>query len=202
MSVQQKPGQPAVGFNHNIAYKGRTFHVQTEDSGPSHGHYVTHVFMGGNILASVKGSYAEQLPEWAPTDVFAEVRRRMEDQHKAMLRALLAGAHDPEIERRTSGAVYEPGVLADGERGPGLLVGGAPKSGAPAGRPGEPAPHVAARPTLPTPLPRPSATASSSAPSTRAPAEPSLFGEGLVSERRLDEVILSYLAADLENSRK
>ncbi len=123
MSQQHKPGQPVVGFNHNLNYKGRIFHVQTEDSGPQHGHVITHIFMGGNILASTKSSYAELLPLIDPGDIFGTVRKLMEEQHKTMMKGLGQGAHDAEIARRT-GAVYEPGVLANGNRAPGLLVGG------------------------------------------------------------------------------
>jgi len=123
--LSSKPGTPVVGFNHNLNHKGRVFHVQTEDSGPQHGHIITHIFMGGNILASTKGTYAELLASTAPGDVSAAVRKLMEDQHKTMIKRLVGGAHDAEIAKRTgSDTFYEPGVLANGARAPGLLIGG------------------------------------------------------------------------------
>ncbi|MGZ3447656.1 MAG: hypothetical protein ACXU88_18380, partial [Myxococcaceae bacterium] len=57
-----KPFDRAVsGFNHNITHAGRVFHVQTEDSGVNNPNIITHLFVGGNILASKKTSYAELL---------------------------------------------------------------------------------------------------------------------------------------------
>jgi hypothetical protein len=156
MSAQQhKPGAPVVGFNHNLNYKGRVFHVQTEDSGPQHGHTITHIFMGGNILASTRSSYTELLLTIDPGDLFSAVRKLMEDQHKAMMKSLLQGGHDAEILRRTGGTVYEPGVLAGGERAPSLLVGGdrSPTS--------VPPPVARATSIPPTPPPMPSSLASS-----------------------------------------
>lgn len=219
---QHKPGAPVVGFNHNLNYKGRTFHVQTEDSGPQHAHIITHIFLGGNIFASAKGSYADVLPTLEPGAIFAAVRKLMEDQHKAMMRSLVQGAHDAEIERRT-GNVYAPGVLAGGEKAPGLLIGGdtpasgsakveAPKMQAPKVEPPRPAPRPVSAPQpvvarAPTPASRPPPL-SRMAPPTRPPPrmEPRApekgFGEGLISERSLDEVILSYLAADVEGSKR
>jgi hypothetical protein len=154
MSAQQhKPGAPVVGFNHNLNYKGRVFHVQTEDSGPQHGHTITHIFMGGNILASTRSSYTELLLTIDPGDLFSAVRKLMEDQHKAMMKSLLQGGHDAEILRRTGGTVYEPGVLAGGERAPSLLVGGdrSPTS--------VPPPVARATSIPPTPPPMPSSLA-------------------------------------------
>ncbi len=192
---QQKPGQPVVGFNHNLSYKGRTFHVQTEDSGPQHGHLSTHVFLGGNILASTKSSYAALVPTLAPAELAAAVRKRMEEQHKAMMKGLLAGQHDAEIGRRVGQSVYEPGVLADGEKAPGLLVGGE-KTPAPA----KPVVRTPAAAPAPRPAPRPMASSLPARP-LPAPARatpPALQFGTAASPRSLDEVILAYLAAELD----
>ena len=56
--MAQPTKKMVVGFNHNINYKGRVYHVQTEDSGIGNPHLITHLFVGGNILASKKSSYA------------------------------------------------------------------------------------------------------------------------------------------------
>jgi hypothetical protein len=47
------------GFNHNVKHCGKVFHVQTEDSGISNPQIVTHLFAGGNILASKKIFYGD-----------------------------------------------------------------------------------------------------------------------------------------------
>src|ERR1700730_13679793 len=105
-----KAAAPVVGFNHNVKYGPRVYHVQTEDSGLPHAHYITHLFVGGNIVSSMKSSYAEKAGE---RDLARVVRGLMEHQHKAMLRRLVAGEFD-ELAERLSAPHYEPGVLADG----------------------------------------------------------------------------------------
>ncbi|HTO98038.1 MAG TPA: hypothetical protein VMK66_13405 [Myxococcales bacterium] len=86
------------------------YHVQTEDSGLPHAHYITHLFVGGNIVASIKSSYADQVQG---PDLQKLVRGLMETQHKAMLKRLVSGEFD-EMAERLSAPHYEPGVLADG----------------------------------------------------------------------------------------
>ena len=87
-----KPFNRAVsGFNHNITHAGRVFHVQTEDSGVNNPNIITHLFVGGNILASKKTSYAELLKAENLQEL---VRQLMEDQHKQMLRNVVKGVYD------------------------------------------------------------------------------------------------------------
>jgi hypothetical protein len=105
-----KAGAPVVGFNHNVKYGPRVYHVQTEDSGLPHAHYITHLFVGGNIVASMKSSYADQA---SGADLPRLVRGLMEQQHKAMLKRLVSGEFE-EMAERLSATHYEPGVLADG----------------------------------------------------------------------------------------
>jgi len=177
MSSPSKPGAPVVGFNHNLNHKGRVFHVQTEDSGPQHGHIITHIFMGGNILASTKGTYADVLSRLGPGEVAGTVRKMMEDQHKGMVKSLMGGAYDADIAKRTgSDTFYEPGVLANGERAPGLLVGGeksSPKSAdGPISIP--PAPRPAPAPTIPPPAMKPAPVPAPRPPPVPEPTVPPL----------------------------
>lgn len=79
------------GFNHNVQHQGQLFHVQTEDSGVKNPHVITHLFVGGNILASKKTEYRHLLDA---ADLSDQVRALMETQHKAMLRELIRGVHD------------------------------------------------------------------------------------------------------------
>lgn len=87
---------PRIGFNHNIAYRGRIYHVQTEDSGPSKGHIFTHVFSGGTILSSKKVKYG---PDTHSEDLAGRVVRLMQKSHKAMLSLLCGGALDERIDK-------------------------------------------------------------------------------------------------------
>ena len=52
-----KARSPLLGYNHNIRYNGRLYHVQTEDSGVNNPHIFTHLFHGGTILASHRSDY-------------------------------------------------------------------------------------------------------------------------------------------------
>jgi len=63
-----------VGYNHNVSHRGKTFHVQTEDSGPVRPQLVTLLYFGGTIISSKK------------------------EQHKGMLRSLTRGEFDQRIE--------------------------------------------------------------------------------------------------------
>ncbi|HWE25164.1 MAG TPA: hypothetical protein VG496_14590, partial [Myxococcales bacterium] len=140
-----KSGAPVVGFNHNVKFGPRVYHVQTEDSGLPHAHYITHLFVGGNIVASMKSSYVDLVD--AEPDLPKAVRILMEAQHKAMLKRLVSGEFN-ELAERVSAAHYEPGVLATGQTGPAAVnVAGArsPVRAAPA-----PAIAKAPPPRLPT----------------------------------------------------
>lgn len=187
---QRKPGAPVVGFNHNIGYKGRTFHVQTEDSGVQHGHVITHVFLGGNVLASVKKSYAADIALLAESEIFGAVRKLMEEQHKQMMRSLLAGQHDEEIARRTADNVYAPGVLAGGQKAPGLLVGG------------EMATPVPTPSASPRPVPTPSAQPRPVQRRTPAPPPRPVRPPPVGGDFALDEMILGFLAAEAAGTKR
>lgn len=80
-----------TGFNHNIRHGGLLFHVQTEDSGEDAAVVTTHLFLGGTIIGTRKESYADLRGR---PDLREQVRRRMEEQHKQMLRDLVRGVFD------------------------------------------------------------------------------------------------------------
>ncbi|HEY0882588.1 MAG TPA: hypothetical protein VGD87_13690 [Archangium sp.] len=182
-----------TGFNHNIKHKGKVYHVQTEDSGVSNPHIITHLFVGGNILATKKSSYtdivkSENLPEL--------VRDMMEEQHKQMLRNLVNGTYD-NVDR--SATAYQPGEIH-------VDAAKAAAAGAAMGLPVKPVAPVVASPlklTNVAPPPAPSlppevlaARELKEAPRENHVGVETLFGEDLISEKSLDEVILSYLAGD------
>ena len=101
-----------VGFNHNIKHRGKMYHIQTEDSGLENPHIITHLFVGGNILASKKTSYADIV---GADNLLQVVRELMEEQHKEMLRNLINGVYD---NADRSGRHFQPGQLAPGENIP------------------------------------------------------------------------------------
>jgi hypothetical protein len=174
------PKKMVVGFNHNIKHKGKPYHIQTEDSGLENPHIITHLFVGGNILASKKTSYADIVGAENLTQV---VRELMEEQHKEMLRNLVNGVYDDvDAAYSVHAQAYQPGQLG-AERAPSVkLQAGVALPRPPAAR--ALPPEVAAARVAP-------------APALRGDGAETLFGEDLMSEKSLDEVILSYLAEDL-----
>jgi hypothetical protein len=172
------PKKMVVGFNHNIKHKGKPYHIQTEDSGLENPHIITHLFVGGNILASKKTSYADIVAAENLTQV---VRELMEEQHKEMLRNLVNGVYD-DVDAAYSAQAYQPGQLG-AERAPAVKL-----------QAGVALPRPPAARALP---PEVVAARAASAPSRRGGGAETLFGEDLMSEKSLDEVILSYLADDL-----
>jgi hypothetical protein len=150
-----------VGFNHNIKHKGNVYHVQTEDSGVDNPHVITHLFVGGNILASKRASYRSLI---GFPDLEVQVRAMMEAQHKEMLKNLVGGAFE-KMEAQLASKSFQPGELA---------------GGATAGAKVPPPPQAATAPTL------------------TEEGIGSIFAEDLISEKSLDEVILSYLAGEGE----
>jgi hypothetical protein len=91
------------GFNTNFQYRGVLFHVQTEDSGIGNPHVITHLFHGGNIMASQKHDYSALLDD---EDMETAVRKSMEGQHKTMLKQLLHGEHDAAIGQRLGPDIF------------------------------------------------------------------------------------------------
>lgn len=84
-----------VGFNHNINYRGKTFHVQTEDSGPQRPQLVTLLYHGGTIISSRKTLYADIVKVDHLEKVVEDLAK---EQHKDMLRSLTRGELDQRIE--------------------------------------------------------------------------------------------------------
>ena len=173
------------GFNTNFLYRGVLFHVQTEDSGIENPHVISHLFHGGNIMASEKRDYSDLVQESSGPDLEDAIRKLMEGQHKSTLRQLSRGEHDPAIEQRMGPDVFR------GERV-------------------ERVEEVADAPSVTEEEPPPSL-----AEATRVEvAEPDserrqpvsrlsrVFGERVVSEKPLDEVVLDYLVENARNKRK
>jgi len=163
------------GFNTNYRYRGVLFHVQTEDSGRSNPHVITHLFHGGNIMTSRKQTYADKL-DLGNDALEIEVKTLMERQHKSMLQQLSRGGFDETIAQRLGPDVFAA-TVAD-------VTDDADVVSPPAERP------AAARAAAP---PAADPNESTQERITRA------FGKGVVSNKPLDEVVLDFL---VENARK
>jgi hypothetical protein len=116
-----------VGFNNNLKYKGKHYHVQTEDSGLGQPHVITHLFAdGGRIIKSHKRSYTAEVER---EDVALYVRALMKGQHMEMVQALRDGTLDPIIEGKRPGGME---VLEHPPQVDVAQVGGAQKPAVPA----------------------------------------------------------------------
>jgi hypothetical protein len=82
-----------VGYNTNISFKGKVYHVQTEDSGQTNPVIVTLLYAQGAILASKKTSYTHIInePDWKQ-----KVQTLMKEQHKIMIKELVSGKYTGE----------------------------------------------------------------------------------------------------------
>ena len=180
------------GFNTNFRYRGVLFHVQTEDSGRENPHVITHLFHGGNIIASVKQEYSKLLAE---ADVERAVKKLMEGQHKAILKQLSRGEHDKAIGERLGPDVFlaESAAATDSSDMPTITEEQRPPAPAAAQSNAQASPAVA-EPTVFEPL-------ATNEPGTqpRPNGLSRVFGDRVVSEKPLDEVVLDYL---VENARK
>jgi hypothetical protein len=79
-----------VGFNTNISYGGRLYHVQTEDSGLRNPVVVTLLYCEGSIIARKDTNYSVLIEK--PDSQF-RVKELMKLQHRKMIQELMAGRH-------------------------------------------------------------------------------------------------------------
>jgi hypothetical protein len=202
---------PLLGYNTNVRHKGKLYHIQTEDSGINHPHIITHLFAdGGRIVSSKKTSYASIL---TADDLKGLVKKMMQEQHKGMFISLRDGSFDEQegllnvASTSTTLTDTTPGTEA-------AILEPEPRAPTPSKRaPAAPARvDVEALERAAMRLASPDAargglyqtTQPTRGAGTRTKSKPSesIFGSDLLSEKSLDEVILSYLATDLEEDEK
>jgi hypothetical protein len=83
------------GFNTDVKVGEHVFHVQTEDRGPHHPIIDTVVYQSGRILHRRASNYEQGSDDVPYTP--EELRRRVEEQHRAVIEAIRSGALDAEI---------------------------------------------------------------------------------------------------------
>ena len=79
-----------TGFNTNVPYKGKTYHVQSEDSGEPKATVTTLLYLKGSLLARKSFNYSDVLDKdgWQ-----GKVAGMMKKQHITMIKELVAGMH-------------------------------------------------------------------------------------------------------------
>jgi hypothetical protein len=206
-----KGPSPLLGYNTNVRHAGKLFHIQTEDSGVKHPHVITHLFAdGGRIVASKKTTYAEHV---GAEDYQQTVKQLMRAQHKEMFIALRDGVYDEDAPVASEKAALAPKAPAenvdidldveieeplaapidldalDALEAAAAAFGELPGTGEHARplTPDSPGLYQSTRPAVEV------------AGRKAAERSESIFGSDLLSEKSLDEVILSYLAEDTED---
>ncbi len=189
-----------TGVNTNFRHRGVLFHVQSEASGIKTPHILTHLFKGGDILASVRGDYSANI---GSENLEAEVRAMMEEQHKSMLRALSRGDHDEAIISRLGPDIFpEKGTDTDVTIPPPELIPTVeatpePIGDQPGGDPAFPEPTDAQYQPVDGAEAAPHANEAN--PASARDQLSRAFGDGVVSQKPLDEVVLDFL---VDNARK
>lgn len=91
-----------TGFNTDIKHSEKVYHIQTEDKGLQNPYIESLVYVGGEILASKKTSYAEQIKSGGADEKW--IAGLMEQQHRTMIAAIKRGRFDqPADPTRTAG---------------------------------------------------------------------------------------------------
>jgi hypothetical protein len=199
---------PLVGYNTNVRHKGKLYHIQTEDSGVSHPHIITHLFAdGGRIVSSKKTNYAQHVS--AP-NLHEVVKKLMQEQHKAMFIALRDCVFDEAEIKLAGGAAATDVVRTARQTEPPELDLEALERAAEAHLAQSAAAKVkpatsrrSGRFTQPvlTPSKAPSGRPSNRAEKRVPNPEASIFNGQVLRGKSLDEVILSYLADDAGEER-
>lgn len=115
-----------TGFNTDIKHNEKVYHIQTEDKGLQNPYIESLVYVGGEILASKKTSYAEQVKTGVDEKWIGSL---MEQQHRTMIAAIKRGRFDgpadatksaarpatPTVAQPTSTATATPSVLVEPE---------------------------------------------------------------------------------------
>ena len=99
-----------TGYNTDVKHNNRVFHIQTEDKGDSSPHIESLVYVGGQILATRKTSYAELISSGRDDKAVQEL---MEQQHRTMIAAIQRGRFDG-----PNGGVQAPDADDEADRSP------------------------------------------------------------------------------------
>jgi hypothetical protein len=91
-----------TGFNTDIRHNEKVYHIQTEDKGLQNPYIESLVYVGGEILASKKTSYADQVKSGGAEEKW--IANLMEQQHRTMIAAIKRGRLDSPADATASAA--------------------------------------------------------------------------------------------------
>lgn len=179
-----------TGYNTDVRHGEVVFHVQTEDKGTGNPYIESLVYVGGQVLASKRASYAELL---AGGKDEKDIVALMDHQHRTMIAAIRHGKLDAKLAS-----------LSSGRHTGQFPIPTTPESPLPASRP----PVTAPTALVPPPAPLTPAVGALDAGATVARSAPAPTPAPTVStrpasmpERTLDQVILEYLTNEADQEQ-
>src|SRR5438093_4407772 len=111
-AIDEAELRPVItGFNTDIRHNDKVYHIQTEDKGLQNPYIESLVYVGGEILASKKTSYADQLQTGGADEKW--ISTLMEQQHRTMIAAIKRGRFDNPADataaaQSTTGQIPKP----------------------------------------------------------------------------------------------
>jgi hypothetical protein len=163
-----------TGYNTDVRHNDILFHVQTEDKGVANPLIESLVYVGGQVLASKRASYADLLAEGKDEK---SVMAMMDHQHRTMIAAIRHGKFDDRVGEGHLDRSPAP-VPLDGDA---------------------PAPPLRSAGTGPLVPPARLGTGPLVAPPPAAPSGARPAERGV--ERSLDQVILEYLTNEADQEQ-
>lgn len=83
-----------IGYNNDVEYRGKTFHIQTEDRGMDASQIETQIFHAGAILDTAIIPYERHVENVEGDELVAKIRQIMQAAHKNFYKKLHAGDYD------------------------------------------------------------------------------------------------------------
>ena len=188
-----------TGYNTDVRHGEVVFHVQTEDKGVSNPYIESLVYVGGQVLASKRASYAEMIAEGKEEK---EIVALMDHQHRTMIAAIRHGKLDGKLAALSASRMTGPMPVATPQTGVQPVILKHPSGPVVSPPPAAPADigetvaralgggETLARPATATATPE-----TPMEPMAARPARPA------VSERTLDQVILEYLTSEADQEQ-
>lgn len=194
-----------TGYNTDVRHGEVVFHVQTEDKGVSNPYIESLVYVGGQVLASKRASYAEMIAEGKEE---RDIVALMDHQHRTMIAAIRHGKLDGKLAALNASRTTGPVPVATPQTGMQPVVVRRPSGPVVAPPPPPAAPSDVAE-TVARGLgggetvARPAAAAATVSATPETPMEPIAArpARPAASERTLDQVILEYLTSEADQEQ-
>jgi hypothetical protein len=100
-----------TGYNTDVRHLDAVFHVQTEDKGTENPFIESLVYVGGQVLAAKRASYADLLATGQDQRSVVEL---MERQHRTVIAAIKSGRFDSKLQALLDSRKSQPVAAAAG----------------------------------------------------------------------------------------